>query len=41
MKDQGQLDEAIAAYRRGIVLMPDYPEAHYNLGIALHDAPIR
>ena len=27
LKDQGQLDEAIAAYRQAIALNPDYPEA--------------
>ena len=37
LKDQGRLDEAIAAYNRAIALKPDYAEAHNNLGIALKD----
>ena len=32
LKNQGQLDEAIAHYRRAINIWPDYVEAHYNLG---------
>jgi tetratricopeptide (TPR) repeat protein len=32
MKNQGQLDEAIAHYRRAVNIWPDYVEAHYNLG---------
>ena len=35
LKDQGRLDEAIAAYNRAIALRPDLAEAHNNLGIAL------
>ena len=37
LKDKGQLDEAIAAFRQAIALRPDYAEAHSNLGIALGD----
>jgi tetratricopeptide (TPR) repeat protein len=33
--DNGQLDQAIAAYRQAIVLNPNYPEACLNLGNAL------
>ena len=29
------MEPAIDAYRRAIALRPDYPEAHYNLGVAL------
>ena len=32
LKNQGQLDQAIAHYRRAINIWPDYVEAHYNLG---------
>ena len=37
LRDQGRLDEAIAAYHRAIELKPDHAEAHSNLGIALED----
>ncbi|MGD0390854.1 MAG: tetratricopeptide repeat protein, partial [Tepidisphaeraceae bacterium] len=37
LKDKGQLDEAIAAYRQAIALNPNLPDVHYNLGIALYD----
>src|ERR1700693_5582592 len=33
----GQLDEAVASYRRALVLNPDFAEAHNNLGHALLD----
>ena len=32
----GQCDEAVACFRRTLALKPDYAEAHYNLGNALH-----
>jgi protein O-mannosyl-transferase len=32
LKNQGQLDQAIAHYRNAINIWPDYVEAHYNLG---------
>ena len=35
---QGQLDDAIAAFRQCLALDPDYPDARYNLGVALGDA---
>jgi tetratricopeptide (TPR) repeat protein len=35
LRDQGKLDEAAAAYRKAIALMPDYAEAHCNLGEVL------
>ena len=35
MAARGQLDEAIAQYRKALEIKPDYAEAHYNLGIAL------
>ena len=37
LKDQGKLDEAIAAYRQAIGIKPDYAEAHSNLGNALKE----
>ena len=37
LRDQGKLDEAIAAYRQAIGLKPELAEAHSNLGIALED----
>jgi Flp pilus assembly protein TadD len=33
--DCGQIDEAIAHYRRALEIRPDFAEAQYNLGIAL------
>ncbi len=35
---KGQLDEAIPAFRRCVVLQPEFPNARYNLGVALGDA---
>jgi len=35
---QGQLDAAIAAFRQGVALQPDYPDARYHLGVALGEA---
>jgi len=35
---QGQLDDAIAAYRQCLALDPAFPHARYNLGVALGDA---
>ena len=35
LRNQGKLDEAIAAYRRAIGIEPDRPEAYTNLGNAL------
>ena len=35
MRESGQLEEAIAVYRRGIALNPSLPEAHHNLAMAL------
>jgi tetratricopeptide (TPR) repeat protein len=37
LKDQKQLDQAIAHYRRALNIRPDYVEAHYNLGGAYID----
>jgi serine/threonine protein kinase/Flp pilus assembly protein TadD len=36
LKEEGQLDEAIAEYREALRLKKDLPEAHHNLGYALH-----
>ena len=33
----GQLDGAIAAYKRAISIMPDYVDAYYNLGFAFRE----
>jgi serine/threonine protein kinase/tetratricopeptide (TPR) repeat protein len=35
LREQGKLDEAVAASRRAIALAPRYAAAHLNLGIAL------
>ena len=35
MAGRGQVDEAIAHYRKALEIKPDYVEAHYNLGVAL------
>jgi tetratricopeptide (TPR) repeat protein len=32
---QGRLNEAIGHYRQTLVIQPNYPDAHYNLGNAL------
>ena len=37
LKDQGQLDEAVASCRLALELKPDYADAHSNLGIAMHE----
>lgn len=37
LKDRGQLDAAVASYRRSLELKRDYAEAHNNLGVALMD----
>jgi serine/threonine-protein kinase len=37
LHEQGQLDEAIAAYRQAVELDPKYAAAHNNLGVALAD----
>lgn len=34
---KGQLEEAITAFRRCVVLQPEFPNARYNLGVALGD----
>ena len=33
----GQLDAAVKRYEQALAIKPDYAEAHYNLGITLHD----
>ena len=35
LADRGQVDEAIAQYRKALEIKPDYAEAHSNLGFAL------
>lgn len=37
LKTHGQLDAAVASYRRALEIKPDYAEAHYNLGITLQE----
>ena len=39
LKDSGQLDEAVAAFREAIRLKPEYADAHSNLILALHYHP--
>jgi Flp pilus assembly protein TadD len=46
LTQQGDLEEAIRHYRRGVELEPDHARAHYKLGSALaavgrHDAADR
>ncbi len=36
-KARGQLDAAVASYRRALEIKPNYAEAHYNLGITLQE----
>ena len=36
LRDNGQLDEALAAYRQAMDLQPDYEMAHGNLIYTLH-----
>jgi uncharacterized protein (TIGR03032 family) len=35
---QGKLDEAVESYRRCVAIQPEFPNAMYNLGVALGDA---
>ena len=37
LKAQGKIDDAVAGYKRALVLKPDYAEAHNNLGIILNE----
>ena len=37
LRERGELDEAVAAYRRALAIKPDYAEAHNNLAVALTD----
>jgi FkbM family methyltransferase len=37
LKEQGKLDEAVAAYRQAIRIKADSAETHSNLGVALYD----
>jgi tetratricopeptide (TPR) repeat protein len=37
LKEQGKVDEAVAAYRQAISIKPDFAEAHNNLGAMLTD----
>ena len=39
LKDQGRLDDAIAAYRTALQLKPDAAHIHSNLVLALHYHP--
>ncbi|HEV3104170.1 MAG TPA: tetratricopeptide repeat protein [Trinickia sp.] len=38
LRDAGELDAAVEAYRRAVALKQDYAEAHNNLGNALREA---
>lgn len=33
---QGRLDDAVASYRRALMIKPDFADAHYNLGLAFN-----
>jgi tetratricopeptide (TPR) repeat protein len=37
LKEQGKLEEAIAAYNKALAFKPDYAEAYSNMGIVLQD----
>ena len=37
LKEQGKLEEAIAAYKKVIALKPDCAEVYSNMGVALKD----
>ena len=37
MQGQGRLDDAIESYAKALRINPEYPEANYNMGIALSD----
>ena len=37
MQGQGRLDDAIESYTKALKINPEYPEANYNMGIALTD----
>ena len=37
LRDQGKLDEAVAAHRQAMWINPEFAEAHSNLGITLRD----
>jgi 2-polyprenyl-3-methyl-5-hydroxy-6-metoxy-1,4-benzoquinol methylase len=37
MQGQGRLDDAIESYTKALRINPEYPEANYNMGIALSD----
>ncbi|MEJ1958422.1 MAG: tetratricopeptide repeat protein [Nitrosomonadales bacterium] len=38
LQDLGQLDDAVASYRRALEINPDYIYAHSNLGVALQNS---
>ena len=35
LKEQGKIEEAIAAYEKALSIKPDYADAHYNIGTTL------
>jgi len=37
LKEQGKLDEAIAAYNKALSIKPDHAEAYNNMGVTLQD----
>ena len=37
LQGQGKLEEAIEAYKKAILIKPDYAEAYFNIGVALQD----
>ena len=37
LKEEGEVEEAIASYRKAIELKPDFADAHKNLATCLHE----
>ena len=35
LKDQGKLEGSLEAYHKALAIKPDYPNAYYNIGVAL------
>ena len=37
MKEEGEVEEAIASYRKAVEVKPDFADAYLNLGIVLKE----